>query len=96
MLAGATIFHSGACVEGEGLNCGSLGTQVGCGPGTELYCRDACPECDADLRRCTKKGVCANDWDCPAGLPAPPQFTCMNGTPSTLRCVNHACVQQCP
>ena len=96
MNAGAIIFHDGECLEGEGINCGSIGTQQGCGPGSELYCRDACPECDADLRRCTKKGVCANDFDCPAGLPAPPQLMCANGMLSTLRCVNHACVQRCP
>ncbi len=96
MNAGTTVFHAGACVEGEGLNCGSMGTSPGCGPGTELYCRDACPECDADLRRCTKKGVCVNDFDCPAGLQAPPALMCMNGAMSTLRCVNHACVQRCP
>lgn len=96
LQAGAIIVHEGVCVTGEGLNCGSLGTQQGCGPGTELYCRDACPECDADLRRCTKKGVCMNDLDCPAGLPRPPAFTCNNGEVSNLRCVNHACVQRCP
>jgi hypothetical protein len=95
-LANATVVHPGACLTGEGLNCGSIGTPQGCGPGTELYCRDACPECDADLRRCTKKGVCLNDVDCPAGLVAPPQFTCANGDLSNLRCVNHACVQRCP
>ncbi|MCC6333664.1 MAG: putative metal-binding motif-containing protein [Myxococcales bacterium] len=92
---GATIFHQGACAQGEGLNCGSLGTPQGCGPGTELYCRDACPECDADLRRCTQKGVCFNDLDCPAGLPAPPTRSCSNGTVSQLRCVSHACLQVC-
>lgn len=93
---GATILHDGACAAGEGLNCGSLGTPQGCGPGTELYCRDACPECDADLRRCTKKGACVLDLDCPAGLPAPPQRVCANGALSQLRCVAHQCVQACP
>jgi hypothetical protein len=92
---GATIFHTGACAQGEGLNCGSLGVSPGCGPGTELYCRDACPECDADLRRCTKKGVCFNDFDCPAGLPPPPTRICSNGTMAQTRCVSHTCVQVC-
>lgn len=95
-VANATVIHQGECRPGEGLNCGSLGTPQGCGPGTELYCRDACPECDADLRRCTKKGVCIIDLDCPAGLTAPPPFTCSNGSTSTLRCVDHACVSRCP
>lgn len=95
-VANATVIHQGACLTGEGLNCGSLGTPQGCGPGTALYCRDACPECDADLRRCTKKGVCITDLDCPAGLPPSPPITCGNGTLSSERCVNHACVQRCP
>lgn len=95
-LAMATVIHDGPCLPGEGLNCGFIGMPQGCGPGTELYCRDACPECDADLQRCTKKGVCITDFDCPAGLPAPPPHTCSNGTQSVLRCVDHACVQRCP
>jgi hypothetical protein len=93
---GATVLHAGECLAGEGLACGSLGPSPGCGPGTELYCRDACPECDAELRRCTAKGTCLEDLDCPAGLPAPPQRTCPNGSPSVLGCVNHRCVQVCP
>lgn len=92
---GAIVIHPGACLQGEGLNCGSLGMFQGCGPGVELYCRDACPECDADMRRCTAKGVCFTDLDCPAGLTAPPQRTCVDGTLSRLRCVSHACVQAC-
>lgn len=95
-LANMIVVYTGPCLRGEGLNCGSLGTPQGCGPGTELYCRDACPECDADLRRCTKKGVCLNDLDCPAGLTPPAPLTCSNGTQSTLRCVDHTCVQRCP
>lgn len=93
---GAIVLHEGACEAGEGLNCGSLGPSPGCGPGTELYCRDACPECDADLRRCTAKGTCVLDFDCPAGLPAPPPRVCANGMVSALRCVSHQCVQVCP
>ena len=95
-VASAIVVHPGACLAGEGLNCGVLGTPQGCGPGTDLYCRDACPECDADLRRCTKKGVCITDLDCPAGLPPSAPITCSNGAISRERCVDHACVQRCP
>ena len=94
--ANSEILHMGECLAGEGLNCGTIGTPQGCGPGTELYCRDACPECDADLRRCTKKGACVLDLDCPAGLAPAPPISCMNGGTSSLRCVDHGCVQRCP
>ena len=93
--ANAIVVHPGVCRPGEGLNCGSIGTPQGCGSGVELYCRDACPECDADLRRCTQKGVCLLDVDCPAGLAPSPPISCMNGSLSAERCVNHACVQRC-
>lgn len=88
---GATVIHAGACVRGEGLSCTSTGP--GCAAGT--YCRDACPECDADLRRCTKSGACVADLDCPAGLTPPPPMPCPNGTPAPLRCENNACVRSC-
>jgi hypothetical protein len=87
--SGATIIHDGECVRGEGLACGS--GVPGCATGT--YCREACPQCDVDLARCTKVGACVNDFDCPAGQPAP--SPCSNGLPGRLRCVNNACVQQC-
>lgn len=92
---GASIIHVGACDTGEGLDC-SAGMTPGCGPGTELYCRDACPECVAEMRRCTRKGVCLLDADCPAGLAPPPVLTCASGAPSALRCVSNACVPRCP
>ena len=88
---GATVIHEGACISGEGLSCTPTGP--GCVSGT--YCRDACPECDADLRRCTKVGACVNDLDCPAGGPTPPPMTCSNGSQAPMRCVNNACVRSC-
>ena len=94
--ANAIVVHQGVCRPGEGLNCGSLGTPQGCGPGVELYCRDACPECDTDLRRCTMKGACVIDLDCPAGLTPSPPISCPGGSASRERCENHACVQRCP
>ncbi|MCA3014127.1 MAG: putative metal-binding motif-containing protein [Myxococcaceae bacterium] len=87
--SGATIIHEGPCVRGEGLSCSRGGP--GCATGT--YCRDACPECDADVLRCTKLGACVNDFDCPAGMAAP--APCSGGATGRLRCVNHACVRQC-
>ncbi|MBM4781250.1 MAG: hypothetical protein GQE15_26490 [Archangiaceae bacterium] len=89
--AGATVIHDGSCIRGEGLSCTSIGP--GCAAGT--YCRDACPECDANLFRCTKIGACVNDLDCPAGGPELPPLPCPGGMPAPTRCVNNACVRSC-
>jgi hypothetical protein len=87
--SGAIVIHEGECVRGEGLAC--RGGRPSCSAGT--YCRDACPQCDADLARCTKVGACVNDADCPAGLPAP--GPCSSGSPPAQRCINNTCVPSC-
>lgn len=89
--AGATVIHDGACIRGEGLSCTSTGP--GCAAGT--YCRDACPECDANLFSCTKIGACVSDLDCPAGGAELPPLPCPGGMPAPMRCVNNACVRSC-
>lgn len=86
--AGARLLHAGACEPYEGLACPASGA---CPNG--MYCRDLCPICDwIGVTRCTKKGACAADWDCPAGLPVP---ACPSG-PAKWSCVDHACVASCP
>ncbi len=91
--AQATLLHTGACVPGEGLDCGISGQT--CGTSGALYCRDACPQCDAWLMRCTKVGVCMDALDCPAGAPPPP-MVCADGSPPRPSCVSHACQYSCP
>jgi len=93
MRAQATLLHLGECVPGEGLDCGQSGNT--CGTSGALYCRDACPQCDAWILRCTKVGVCVWDGDCPAGAPPPPAV-CPDGSPPRASCVSHACQYSCP
>lgn len=92
--SGATLLHSGECVRGEGLDCGPSGPGA-CGTSGALYCRDACPTCDAWVMRCTKVGVCAYDSDCPAGAPPPPAV-CPDGSAPRAACLQSACSYSCP
>jgi hypothetical protein len=92
--AQGTLLHNGECLPGEGLDCGINGMQQ-CGTSGNLYCRDACPICDAWVMRCTKVGVCVYDTDCPAGAPPPP-VACPDGSNPRASCVSHACQYACP
>lgn len=92
--AGTEVLHYGGCLPGEGMSCpwgGAPGT--GCGSSKTMYCRDACPMCDAAMGRCTQLGACAYDWDCPAGVTPP---ACADGTAPKARCVSHRCEYTCP
>lgn len=90
--AEAELLHSGACVPGEGVACRSS-QQNSCGASGALYCRDACPQCDSLLERCTKVGVCVTALDCPAGLATP--ALCPNGSAPRASCVLNACNYVC-
>ncbi|MBX7101405.1 MAG: putative metal-binding motif-containing protein [Myxococcaceae bacterium] len=91
--ANAVVVHSGACIRGEGMTCdpGTVGQKFGCGYTGQLYCRDACPQCDQQLFRCTKVGACQFNADCPAGLNPSP---CADGGMPAMQCVNQQCVIQ--
>ena len=91
--AGASLVHLGECVLGENLECGVNGPAA-CGKDGSLYCRDACPECDAWIMRCTKVGACVHDLDCPAGAPPPPAL-CQDGGMPRASCQSHSCQWSC-
>jgi hypothetical protein len=93
MRAQATVAHPGDCDPGEGLFC-NPSDPTSCGPSGDMYCRDACPTCDAFDFQCMKKGACVLDYDCPAGEP-PPTLVCMPGQTQHVACVNHACQYSC-
>lgn len=92
--ANVEVLHDGACVSGENRSCNfaPVGSRDGCGPRGDLYCRDACPLCEAKDQRCTKVGVCVWDGDCPAGNTS---LTCPDAGVALERCANHACVADC-
>lgn len=92
-VAGKRVLHTGSCLPGEGFSCDfkPVGTTQACGPTGQLYCRNVNPNNNPPEQRCTKRGVCVDDWDCPAGN-APARC---DGGVATERCVNHACVAQC-
>jgi hypothetical protein len=87
-------MHTGACIPGEGILCkGYEGTDGGCGPSGQMYCRDTCGGSTSCLQgQCTKNGTCLLDSDCPAGLDLPlgpcdagaPAYACNFGTCTSI------------
>jgi hypothetical protein len=81
--AGAQALHRGACQWNEGRPCDS----VPC-PGAQ-YCRRD----DVAGARCTQRGACVVDADCPAGLDEAPVCEADGGLP--WRCDQGTCRPSC-
>lgn len=79
--AGAEPLHPGACLVNEGTPCAVTACPEG------LFCRID----DVAGPRCTRRGACLVDADCPAGLDDP---SCADGG-QRWRCERNQCVPRC-